>query len=130
MEKSKLDTLLEINEKLAKIIVKKYNIESEKKSEFSTLPGNLKRALLREVHNKMEVLQQENKDFEKFVEKKGERPVTDAFCEYYAHIGNLEQQKNPHNPQNLFARLLKKDSHAVEQNMYKEMLDNNKMRAL
>lgn len=45
-----------------------------------------------------------------------------AICEYIAHIGNIEQNINPYNPNNKFTALLRADKEAI----YKENPDFGK----
>lgn len=127
-ENSELENepVFKLNEKEMKIILNRqlYFKNHSKESEFSTLPGDVQRAVLREADfhtktfaqtEKLNPVMSEN-DYEKMQE------MHDALCEYMAHIGNLQQQKNPYNKENLFNKLQEKDSDAI----YKQTLHPGK----
>lgn len=124
--KSKNTPVFKLNEQEMKIILNRqlYFKKHNKESEFSNLPGDIQRAILREAdfHTKtfaqtegLNQIMSEN-DYEKMQE------MYDALCEYMAHIGNLQQQKNPYNKENLFNKLQERDSDAI----YKQTLHPGK----
>lgn len=123
---SKNTPVFELSEEKMKIILARqlYFKNHNKESEFSNLPGDIQRAILREAdfHTKtfaqtegLNQIMSEN-DYEKMQE------MHDALCEYMAHIGNLQQQKNPYNKENLFNKLQERDSDAI----YKQTLHPGK----
>lgn len=102
------------------LIVKRhmyYNGEN-KESEFAALPGNLQRAINREAEFHTKTLSQTEgfneiltgNDFEKGQE------LHNALCEYFAHVGNIEEKLNPYNPNNKFRKLERADSEAIYNN--------------
>ena len=117
MEKKNDSTVFEISPAKAKYIVKDnfYFNNYNKDSEFAALPPNLQRAINREAEFHVKTLAQ-TKGFSDILtadNNKEAQKLHNTLCEYMAHVGNLEEAKNPHNPNNKFAILLKKDSDEI-----------------
>ena len=119
-------TVFTINPDKAKFIVNSrfYFNDNQKNSEFSLLPGHLQRAVNREAEFHVKTLSQ-TEGFSEILTADNFREAQklhNAICEYIAHIGNIEQNINPYNPNNKFAALLRADKEAI----YKENLDFGK----
>lgn len=114
------NTVFEISPAKIKYIVKDnfyFNNYNNKNSEFAALPQNLQRAINREAEFHVKTLAQTKGLSDILTEnsKKEAQKLHNTLCEYMAHIGNLEEAKTPHNPNNKFAILLKRDSEAIYQ---------------
>lgn len=89
----------------------RYYSRKNRTDEFSTLPGHIQRSIEREANFQLDSMVKSNA-YAPFLDKETAEELFKAHCEYYAHIG-LEQQKiNPYNTDNLFNRLLERDSQA------------------
>ena len=120
MEEKNIAEIYKIDEKLAKTLINKHFYFSEhgKESEFSKLPGHYQRAINREAEFQVKTLAQ-TEGFKNLLDDKEEaQKYHNAFCEYYAHKGNQDEQKHPNHPNNLFNVLLERDSKAIALNPF------------
>ncbi len=117
MENQKEQSVFKMDAEKAKLIASKnlYYSDHKKESEFSALPGNLQRAINREAEFHVKTLSQTEgyADILNAEDGKEAQKLHNALCEYFAHVGNMEEKKNPHNPGNKFAALLRADSEAT-----------------
>ncbi len=124
MENKNNPTVFKMDADKVKLIVSKnFYFNGNRESEFNTLPGNLQRAINREAEFHVKTLSQTEGFSDILTEDNFNeaQKLHNAICEYIAHIGNVEVAKNPHNPQNKFAALMRADSEAV----YKENFESN-----
>lgn len=129
MENQKENSTFQIDEKLAKAIVKKhfYFSEHNQESEFDKLPGHYQRAIEREAAFQVKTLAQ-TEDFADILNKDNmeeAQNLHNALCEYYAHKGNMDEKLHPNHPQNLFSVLRNRDAETITQNSFETIIKSS-----
>lgn len=104
---------------------RRYYVAENRDSEFNTLPGHIQRAIEREANFQVDSMIKSD-TFAPHLDSDNTKELFDAHCEYYAHIGIQEDKANPFNPQNLFKKLVTRDSDANKGYVGIEGNDNRK----